>query len=176
MSAVTCVTFVKVLLAIRAQLQDHRLPDLHSLTYFIVFERIHRLRVVSLSIHLLTGVAVPMSQNWIYINSPAYRTFVNATRSNKLLFWGVTAGLFGASMVAGSYVMYFTNPETQDNSDTSSELAKLPLQSQVQARESKRQLQNMIRGIQCGKDDAQYRAMLDGKLYGTKSGTSMPDS
>lgn len=74
-----------------------------------------------------------MSQNWLYINSPRWRTFVAATRENRLLFWGSTGIACAAAALAATLTMNATNPnmEAEGYKDKSQELARLPLHTQV---------------------------------------------
>jgi hypothetical protein len=74
-----------------------------------------------------------MAAHWIFINSAAYRRFVDASRGRPLLFWGATAGLFGAAALAAQAVMGLTNPnmEAEGARDRSEELARLPMHAQA---------------------------------------------
>jgi hypothetical protein len=116
-----------------------------------------------------------MSQNWIFINSPLYRRFIASSRERPWLFWGATAGLFGAAAATTSLVMGATNPnwQTEHERDVSAQVAKMPMHAQVQARHNREQLRAMIKDVTSGDDRARYRAMLDGKIHGTTHGTSL---
>jgi len=74
-----------------------------------------------------------MSQNWIWINSPGYRRFVEASKERKWLLVTTGAALAGISMVAGYVVANATNPHYEDEGykNKQDELKKLPLHSQV---------------------------------------------
>jgi hypothetical protein len=74
-----------------------------------------------------------MSHNWIFINSSAYRRFIERSRESRWVFWGATAGLFGAAFAAASVTMGLTNPdmEEQGAADRSDQVSKLPMHAQV---------------------------------------------
>lgn len=74
-----------------------------------------------------------MSQHWIYINSPGYRRFVEATKSKRWLLWGTTLALGGLGTLAANVVMNTTNPNMAEEGYKSkdAELAKLPMHAQV---------------------------------------------
>lgn len=74
-----------------------------------------------------------MSQHWIYINSPGYRRFVEATKQHKWLLWGTTLVLGGAAAVVSNVVMNTTNPNMAEEGYKSkeNELSKLPMHAQV---------------------------------------------
>jgi hypothetical protein len=74
-----------------------------------------------------------MSQHWIYINSPGYRRFVEATKQKKWLLWGTTLALGGIGTLAATMVMNTTNPKMAEEGykNKDAELAKLPMHAQV---------------------------------------------
>ncbi|WIA32137.1 hypothetical protein OEZ86_002987 [Tetradesmus obliquus] len=118
-----------------------------------------------------------MSQHWIYINSPGYRRFVEATKSKRWLLWGTTLALGGLGTLAANVVMNTTNPNMAEEGYKSkdAELAKLPMHAQVTARAQRDQLRAMILDVTEGRDKARYKDLLDGKIHGTSHGTSMRD-
>jgi hypothetical protein len=77
-----------------------------------------------------------MSQNWIFINSAAYRNFVAASKERRSLLYSAGAVLGGISMAVGYVVMNLTNTgfEEEGYKSKQAELAKLPMHSQVRAR------------------------------------------
>jgi hypothetical protein len=74
-----------------------------------------------------------MSQHWIYINSPGYRRFVEASKQKKWLLWGTTLALGGLGTLAANMVMNTTNPKMAEEGykNKDEELAKLPMNAQV---------------------------------------------
>jgi hypothetical protein len=74
-----------------------------------------------------------MSQHWIYINSPSYRRFVEASKQKKWLLWGTTLALGGLGTLAANMVMNTTNPKMAEEGykNKDEELAKLPMNVQV---------------------------------------------
>lgn len=76
-----------------------------------------------------------MAAHWIFINSPRYRAFVEASKTNRLLFWGVTGGLAAAGGMLAAVVSGLTNPDyaAEGVKDKSDQVAKLALQDQVRA-------------------------------------------
>lgn len=76
-----------------------------------------------------------MSHNWVFINSAGYRRFIERSRESRWLFWGATAGLFGAAVLAANVTMEITNPGLDEEAgrDHSEQLAKLPMHTQVRA-------------------------------------------
>lgn len=74
-----------------------------------------------------------MSQNWIWINSPGYRRFIEASKEKRWMLYSASAVLAGVSLVAGYVVINATNPdyEAEGYKDKQEELAKLPYHSQV---------------------------------------------
>ncbi len=74
-----------------------------------------------------------MSQNWLYINSPAWRAFVHAGKENRMLFLGSTAVILAIGAVAATATINATNPnyEAEGYKDVSDQISKLPMDVQV---------------------------------------------
>jgi hypothetical protein len=74
-----------------------------------------------------------MSQHWIYINSSAYRRFVEASKTKKWLLWGATFALTGLGAVAANLTMNATNPHMEEEGykRKEEELSQLPMHAQV---------------------------------------------
>jgi hypothetical protein len=81
-----------------------------------------------------------MSAHWIFINSSAYRRFIERSRENRWLFWGATAGVLAVGVGAAQLTMGLTNPNMEEEGarDRKDELSKLPMHAQVQARKRMR--------------------------------------
>jgi hypothetical protein len=82
-----------------------------------------------------TRRSAPMAAHWIYINSPRYRAFVEASKQNKLLLYGATAALCAAGGAAAYVASALTNPGYVEEGakDKSAEVARMPLQDQVRS-------------------------------------------
>lgn len=74
-----------------------------------------------------------MSQNWIFINSPGYRSFVEATKQRPALLWGATAAATLVAAAAATFTMSTTNPGSEEKSRQTdeAEYKKLPMHTQV---------------------------------------------
>jgi hypothetical protein len=74
-----------------------------------------------------------MSHNWIFINSPYYRRFIERSRESRWVFWGATAGLFAVAVTAANVTMGLTNPGLDEEAgrDHSDQVSKLPMHTQV---------------------------------------------
>lgn len=91
------------------------------------------LRFTSCLWNICSVFCQPMSQHWIYINSPAYRRFVEASKENRWLLWGAALALGGVGWAAASTVSNLTNRdyEAEGYKSKNEELSKLPMHSQV---------------------------------------------
>jgi hypothetical protein len=76
-----------------------------------------------------------MSQNWIFINSPSYRRFIEVSKEKRWMLYAAAAAASGVSLFAGYVVVNATNPnfEEEGYKDKKTELAKLPMHSQVRS-------------------------------------------
>jgi hypothetical protein len=74
-----------------------------------------------------------MSHNWVFINSPHYRRFIERSRESRLVFWAAAAGLCGAAYLAAGVTMQLTNPDLDEehSKDHSDQISKLPMHAQV---------------------------------------------
>lgn len=119
-----------------------------------------------------------MSHNWIFINSPGYRRFIERSRDSRLVFWGATAGLLGAACLAADFTMRLTNPDLDELGGGGGSgdgaggaatpaaarpetLARMPLHAQLAARANREQLRAAMLDVQQGTDAARYRALLE---------------
>jgi len=117
-----------------------------------------------------------MSGHWIYINSPSYRRFVEASRRNPWLFAGSTAALLYAASQASELAAEATNPGYREQGASGDAAADLPLGSRAAARATRAHLRHVIQDAKSDRDGARYRdAVLRGRIHGAARGTSAHD-
>lgn len=117
-----------------------------------------------------------MSHHWIYINSPGYRRFIDASRRNPWLFAGTAAALFYGAYQAAELASEATNPGYRDSGAAGDATGALPLESRAAARATRAHLRSIIEDAKSDRDGERYRdAVMRGRIHGARRGTSALD-
>jgi murein DD-endopeptidase MepM/ murein hydrolase activator NlpD len=117
-----------------------------------------------------------MSHHWIYINSPGYRRFIDASKRNPWLFAGAAAALFVAADRAAEMASEATNPGFREKGTQGDATAELPVESRPAARATRAHLRAIIEDAKSDRDGARYRdAVMRGRIHGARRGTSALD-
>jgi hypothetical protein len=117
-----------------------------------------------------------MSHHWIYINSPAYRRFIDASRRNPWLFAGTAAALFYGAYQAAELASEATNPGYRERGAAGDATRDLPLESRAAARATRAHLRSIIEDAKSDRDGERYRdAVMRGRIHGARRGTSALD-
>lgn len=118
-----------------------------------------------------------MSHHWIYINSPGYRRFIDASRRNPWLFAGTAAALFYGAYQAAEAVSEATNPGFREKGaagDATRELQSV--EARAAARATRAHLRSIIEDAKSDRDGERYRdAVMRGRIHGGRRGTSALD-
>jgi hypothetical protein len=117
-----------------------------------------------------------MSHHWIYINSPGYRRFIDASKRSPWLFAGAAAALFGVAYQAAEMASEATNPGFREKGARGDATSELPVESRAAARATRAHLRAIIEDAKSDKDGDRYRdAVMRGRIHGARRGTSALD-
>jgi hypothetical protein len=117
-----------------------------------------------------------MSHHWIYINSPGYRRFIDASRRSPWLFAATAAALCCGAYQAAELASEATNPGYRDAAAAGDAAGGLPLGSRAAARATRAHLRSIIEDAKSDRDGARYRdAVMRGRIHGARRGTSALD-